>query len=107
MKLLKPAILSIALLTILMNAAIVPVISQIRLAFPDVDITLIKLVLSLPALTSIIFSILSGQLTYYISKKHIILAALLLYAISGIGSSRANTIGALLVGRAFLGAASG
>ena len=107
MKLLKPAILSIALLTILMNAAIVPVISQIRLAFPDVDITLIKLVLSLPALTSIIFSILSGQLTYYISKKHILLAALLLYVISGIGSSRANTISALLIGRALLGAASG
>ena len=90
-----------------MNAAIVPVISQIRLAFPDVDITLIKLVLSLPALTSIIFSILSGQLTYYISKKHILLAALLLYVISGIGSSRANTISALLIGRALLGAASG
>jgi predicted MFS family arabinose efflux permease len=90
-----------------MNAAIVPAISQIRLAFPDVDITLIKLVLSLPALTSIIFSILCGQLTSYVPKKYILIAALLLYAISGIGSSQANTINALLISRAFLGAASG
>ena len=107
MKLLKPAILSISLLTILMNGAIVPVVSQISMAFPDIDMNLIKLTLTLPALISIFFSIIAGRLACYIPKKHILLAALALYAFSGIGSSMANSIGALLICRALLGAASG
>lgn len=107
MKSLKLAILSLALLTILMNSAIVPVLSRISDAFPDASPDLIKLTLSLPALTNIIFSLIAGRLSDYISKKYILIFALVLYTLSGIGSSFAPSIAWLLVGRALLGAGSG
>ncbi len=107
MKFLKPAILSMALLTILMNASIVPVISQISQAFPDVDVNLIKMNLSLPALASIIFSLIAGKLAQYIPKKHIIIAALLLYSIPGILSGYVNSIWSMLILRTIMGGGSG
>ncbi len=57
MRHLKFAILSLALLTILMNSAIIPVISHLNAAFPETNPEIIKLTLSLPALTNIIFSL--------------------------------------------------
>jgi len=107
LKFLKPAILSLSLLTILMNAAVVPVLSQINQAFPEAGSNLIKLVLSLPALTNIIFSLIAGQLAGFIPRKYILIAALILYSGSGIGSGMANSISMLLVGRALLGAGTG
>jgi len=107
LKYLKPAILSLSLLTILMNAAIVPVLSQISQAFPQADPALIKLILSLPALTNILFSLVSGWLARFLPKRTILIAALILYILSGLGSSFALTIEMLLFGRALLGAGTG
>jgi MFS family permease len=107
LKLLKPAILSLSLLTILMNAVIVPVLSQISQAFPESSSNLIKLTLSLPALTNIIFSLITARLAFFIPKKYILIIALILYSFSGIGCSLATSIGMLLAGRALLGAGTG
>lgn len=96
-----------ALLTILMNVSIIPVISQISQAFPDVDLNLIKMNLSIPALMSIIFSLIAGKLAQYIPKKYIILGALVLYSIPGILSGYVNSIWAMLVLRALMGGGSG
>lgn len=107
MKYLKFAVLSLALLTILMNASIVPVISQISQAFPDVDLNVIKMNLSLPALTSIIFSLIAGKVAQYIPKKNILIFALLLFSLCGILSGWVNSIWAMLLFRALMGGGSG
>ena len=107
MKLTKAAILSISTLTILMNAAIVPLLSSITSAFPDASSTLIKMSLSLPALTSIVFSLLTGLLARYIPKKFLLAGGLVLYSLGGIGAGFTTSIEGFLVLRALLGAGSG
>ena len=107
MKLTKAAILSISTLTILMNAAIVPLLSSITSAFPDASSTLIKMSLSLPALTSIGFSLLTGLLARYIPKKFLLAGGLVLYSLGGIGAGFTTSIEGFLVLRALLGAGSG
>jgi MFS family permease len=107
LKHLKFAILSLALLTILMNSAVIPVISQLNAAFPDTSSEMIKLTLSIPALTNIIFSLIVAKLSYRIPRKNILIFALTLYTLSGIGCSLAPTFGWLLAGRALLGMGAG
>lgn len=106
-KLQKPAILSISLLIILMNAAIVPLLSQIRSAFPNASPLEVQMVLSLPALTSILFSLLTGLAARWIPKKWLLAIGLLGYSIFGIASGGAGTMGELLILRALLGAGTG
>ena len=107
MKLTKAAILSISTLTILMNAAIVPLLSSISTAFPDASPTLIKMSLSLPALMSIFFSLLTGLLARFIPKKLLLAGGLLLYSLGGIGAGFTTSIRGFLALRALLGAGSG
>ena len=107
MKLTKTAILSISTLTILMNAAIVPLLSRISAAFPDASPTLIKMSLSLPALVSIFFSLLTGLLARFIPKKVLLAGGLILYSLGGIGAGFMASIQGFLALRAVLGAGSG
>ncbi|MBM3138244.1 MAG: MFS transporter, partial [Chloroflexi bacterium] len=106
-KLQKPAILSISLLIILMNAAIVPLLSQIRSAFPEASPLEIQMVLSLPALTSILFSLLTGLASRWISKKWLLAIGLLGYSVFGIFTGGAGSMGELLLLRALFGAGTG
>ena len=107
MKKIRYAILTIALLTILMNTAIVPLLNEIGEAFPEAGSSLIKLTLSLPALTNIIFSLAAGKAADYIPKKYIIITGLILYSVNGIGGGFSKSIEVLLITRALLGAGAG
>jgi len=102
-KMLKPAILSVSVLTIMASAAVAPALGKIRLAFPDANATLIKLVLTLPPLIIIPFSLLSGWLVYRVSKKALMITGLLIYLLAGCGGGFARNITELLVIRAILG----
>jgi MFS family permease len=102
-KMLKPTILSVSLLTIMASAAVAPALGKIRLAFPAANATLIKLVLTLPPLIIIPFSLLSGWLVYRIKKKTLMITGLLIYLIAGCGGGFARSITELLVIRAILG----
>ena len=103
----KTAILSISLLNILMNAGIVPVLSRISAVFPDASPTALKFTLSISALFSIIFSLLTGYLDRYIPKKTILAVGLLFYAAGGMGTGLANSMAGLLAFRALLGVGAG
>jgi len=106
-KLQKPAILSVSLLIILMNAAIVPLLSQIRSAFPDASPLELQMVLSLPAFTSIIFSLLTGFAARWIPKKWLLAVGLLGYSVFGIFTGNAGSMSGLLILRALFGASTG
>ncbi len=99
----KSTILSVSLLTVMASAAISPALAKISQAFPGVDKTLIKLVLTLPSLFIIPFSLLSGWLALRVKQKYILLAGLFIYFLAGIGGGFARSIRELLIIRAIFG----
>lgn len=104
---LKPAILSVSLLTIMASAAVSPALAKISQAFPGVPQTAIKLILTLPSLAIIPFSLASGWLTARLKKRSILLVGLLLYTFGGVGGAFARNITELLLSRCILGAGIG
>ena len=104
---LAPAILSISLLTIMASSAVSPALPAIKNAFPDVDSTLIKLILTLPSLIIIPFSLMSGWLVTKIDKKTILFTGLSIYLVAGVGGGFANNITTLLIIRGVLGVGIG
>ena len=100
---LKSSILSISLLTVMASAAISPALAKIFQAFPGVDPTLIKLVLTLPSLLIIPFSLLCGWLVKWVPKKYILLIGLVIYFAAGVGGAFAHTITQLLIIRGIFG----
>lgn len=101
--LVKISILSISLLTVMASAAISPALAKIRQAFPGTDITLIKLVLTLPSLLIIPFSLLGGWLASRMKKKTILLIGLVIYFLGGVGGGLAKSITQLLIIRGIFG----
>jgi MFS family permease len=101
--LIKISILSISLLTVMASAAISPALAKIAQAFPGTDPTLIKLVLTLPSLLIIPFSLLAGWLATRMKRKHILVVGLIIYFIGGVGGGLAQNITQLLVIRGLFG----
>ncbi|MBN2381572.1 MFS transporter [bacterium] len=106
-RLLAASILSISLLTIMASAAVSPALAKISQAFPGTDFTTIKLVLTIPSLLIIPFSLLSGWLVARFKKKHILMTGLIIYFLGGIGGGLAGSIPQLLVIRGLLGVGIG
>ena len=101
--LIKASILSISLLTVMASAAISPALAGIRRAFSATDPTLIKLVLTLPSLLIIPFSLLCGWLVQRMKKRNILLIGLVIYFLGGVGGAFAHSITQLLIIRALFG----
>ena len=104
---LKPTILSLSLLTVMSGAAVAPGLAKIALALPDASPTLIKLILTVPAIFIIIFSLVSGWLSHRFTKRNILCVGLVIYLIGGAGGGFANSIEILLMFRALLGVGVG
>lgn len=103
----EPAILSVSLLTIMASAAVAPALAEIRAAFPGSSPTTVKLLLTLPSLVLIPFSLLSGWLASRVRKKTILLVGSAIYTIGGIGAGLARSMPELLVMRGVLGVGIG
>ncbi|WP_022849864.1 MFS transporter [Limisalsivibrio acetivorans] len=104
---LKLTLLSLSLLTIMAGAAVAPAIANIAAAFPDASETTVKLVLTIPAVFIIPFSLFSGRLSRRFSKKWMLIVSLSLYAIGGVGGGFAQSIHVLHFFRSLLGIAVG
>jgi MFS family permease len=78
-------------------------------AFPDADPTSISLIFSISTLSALIVSLLvMPQLVKRFNKRNIVLVALYIYLIGGIGPAFFNaTIGQVLMFRALLGVGVG
>lgn len=99
----KIAILSISLLTVMSGAAIAPAIAEIIKVFPGSSPLLGKMVLTTPALTIIPVSLLTGVLNTRVSRRKLLYSGIFLYIIGGFGGGMANSIPFLLTMRAVLG----
>jgi len=91
------------MVTIMAGAAVAPALGKIAEFFPEESLTTIKLILTLPAVFMVIFSLVSGRLTARFSKRKVLCLGLLIYLASGIGGGFANSIEMLLLSRALLG----
>lgn len=106
-KLLKLSVLSISMITVMAGAAVSPALGNISNAFPSASASLIKMILTVPALFIIVFSLLSGKLTSLLSKKQILIIGILIYIIGGVGPIFISSLNLILVFRAILGMGCG
>lgn len=100
-------IISLAPLTIMAGAAVSPALADIKASFSGVSPTLIKMILTLPAVFIIPTSYVVGRLASKISKKKLVLTGVLLYTLAGCSAFFTNDIYSLLASRAALGVAVG
>ncbi|MDD3269603.1 MAG: MFS transporter [Syntrophomonadaceae bacterium] len=103
----KISLLSVSLLTLMAGAAVAPGLSEINRVFAGYSPTVVKLVISLPPLLIIPFSLLSGLLSSVISKKNLLIAGLLIYLVGGAGAAFVDSMLPLLLFRAVLGMGTG
>lgn len=101
------AILSVSMLTIMAASAVSPALSSIKEAFPGTSDTSVKMVMTLPSVVMIPFSLLSGWLSARINKKCLVMAGIVLYLIFGIGGAFVSSFNHLLLCRACFGMSIG
>ncbi|MEX0740103.1 MAG: MFS transporter [Pseudohongiella sp.] len=104
---LKYAILSVSLITVMAGAMIAPAVASIALAFPQASPFQINLLTSLHAGMVVPFSFVSGYLVRYYSKKSILIGSLILYLIGGIGGALSTDMMFMLFTRVLLGISVG
>lgn len=104
---LKYAILSVSLITVMAGAMIAPAVAAIAAAFPEATPLQINVLTSLHAGMVVPFAFVSGYLVRYYSKKSILLVSLVLYLIGGVGGALSPDIWFMLATRAVLGVAVG
>lgn len=102
-KIQKLSILSLSFISLIATAAMAPALNGIQLHFINAPETLIKLVVTLPALICIPVGLLNKAFMKFISKKNLIIIGLILYTIGGLSSSLSPNIYVLLFTRAILG----
>ncbi|MFC4778213.1 MFS transporter [Paenibacillus sp. GCM10023252] len=102
-RLIRIAILSISLLTVMAGAAVAPALGSIGEFYTGVDPLLIKMILTLPSLVIIPASLLSGRWAPVLGKKQLLLAGIALYVIGGVGGGFTDHIATLLLFRGILG----
>jgi len=84
------------------------IVGELGSVFPDVDPTLFSLIMTLPPVIMIPFSLLSGRLCYYYSKNSILVAGFIIYIIGGVGGAFINsTIYQILFMRIIFGIGAG
>lgn len=104
---LKPTIISISMATVMAGAAISPALGVIARAFPEASSTMIKMLLTAPAITIIPFTFLTSYLTTKLSKRTVVIIGLGVYLIGGVGPQFMPTIELLILFRLVLGAGVG
>lgn len=107
MNLLKATLLLISSLTVMAGATVAPALPAMRDFFqdyPNADL-LIRLVITMPALFIAFFSPIAGWLLDNYSKKKLILATIVIYALAGASGLVLNNLYVILVSRAVLGIA--
>ena len=105
----RVTLLTASSLTVMAGAAITPALPAMRERFADVPGAglWVRLVLTMPALFIVLWAPVAGVIADRFGRKPLVVGSVLLYAVAGGSGCVANSIPALLVGRAFLGIAVG
>lgn len=84
-----------------------PVLGQIQAHYPEVNVSLIQMLITAPALLSMIVALISGGLVVKISKKKLLLFAALVAGITGFLPYLADSFWLLFISRTLYGIALG
>jgi MFS family permease len=101
------AVLLIPFVWLYEAAAIGPALGALAQAFPGSSEFSIKMVMSMPFITSIIFSVISGKLAKTMDKKTLLIVGLLIYGVTGIAPAFATNMTQILILRALTGVGVG
>lgn len=101
------SVLSLAFCWLFEASAIGPALGEIGKAFPDASVLQLQNVMTAPFLTAIVFSLISGKLLKFVSKKSIALVGLLIYSVTGILPAFATNIEQILILRLLTGVGVG
>ncbi|WP_258359863.1 MFS transporter [Moorella sulfitireducens] len=82
--LLKIAVLLLAIIPMETGFVVQPILGEVAKSFPNASPAIIGYVMTLPAIFTIIFSVISGRLSITMNKKTLLLVGLLFYLIGGI-----------------------
>lgn len=105
----KISLLLISMLTIMVGTPVSPALPALAVAFagePYADL-LSRLVMTLPALFTVLGAPVAGILADRVGRKPLVLVSLVLYAVAGTSSFFAHSLLQILAGRAVLGLAVG
>lgn len=84
-----------------------PVLSQIQEHYPNVDVSLVQMLITAPSLLAMIIAVISGWLVVKVSKKNLLLFASLVAGLSGIIPFLADSFELWFFSRIFYGIALG
>lgn len=84
-----------------------PVLGQISSHFPNVDVSLVQMLVTVPALFAVVVAIISGWLVVKISKKKLLLFAAAVAAVTGFLPYLSDNFALLFVSRAVFGISLG
>lgn len=84
-----------------------PVLGQIQAHYPDVNVSLVQMLITAPALLSMIVALISGGLVVKISKKKLLLFAALAAGITGFLPFLSDSFWLLFISRTLYGIALG
>lgn len=101
----KATLLLVSTLTVMAGATIAPSLPAMQNHFAEVNNAAlwVRLVLTVPALFIVIGSPLAGIIVDRLGRKPLLTAAAALYGLAGSSGYLLNSLGMILVGRAFLG----
>ncbi len=84
-----------------------PVLSQIQSHFPNVEVSLIQMLISAPSLMGMIIALVAGGLVVKVSKKHLLLFSCFISGFAGFLPLLSDNFGLLLFSRVFFGVGLG
>jgi len=101
----KSVILATSSLTVMSGAIIAPALPAINAFFENESEVLVKLVLTMPALSIALLASTAGRLVDKVGRKRVLLISLALYALAGSAGFYLTNLYVLLFSRILLGAA--
>lgn len=102
---LKGTLLATSMLTVMAGAIIAPALPTMQAVFADVENAAfwVRLVLTLPALFIVIGAPIAGYIVDTLGRKRLLVVAAIFYGLAGGSGLLADSLTALLIGRAILG----
>lgn len=97
------SILSLSLLTVMAGAAVAPALNVIRAYFKDAPLTLVQMIISVPALFIVITNLYFPKLSRKYKAKGLLMAGLVLYTAGGVAAGLFSSIYLVLAARALVG----
>jgi MFS family permease len=103
----KATLLLVSTLTVMAGATIAPSLPAMQVYFAEVNHAAlwVRLVLTIPALFIVIGSPIAGTIVDRLGRKPLLMATTALYGLAGSSGYWLDSLGMILVGRAFLGLA--